>query len=78
MPTTFEARAQEIEVDDSTIELALWDTSATGELSERLRPLLYPNSHVIVICYAVDRPETLQNVTDKVRTLSLLLPQASL
>lgn len=34
---------------------------------DRLRPLSYPDSHVILICFAVDSPDSLDNVQEKVR-----------
>lgn len=33
----------------------------------RLRPLSYPDSHVILICFAIDSPDSLDNVQEKVR-----------
>lgn len=36
-------------------------------LGSRLRPLSYPDSHVILICYAIDSPDSLDNVQEKVR-----------
>ena len=35
-------------------ELALWDTAGQEDY-DRLRPLSYPETDVIVICYAVTR-----------------------
>lgn len=35
---------------------------------DRLRPLSYPDSHVILICFAIDSPDSLENVQEKVRT----------
>ncbi|KAH7098126.1 hypothetical protein BKA62DRAFT_622996 [Auriculariales sp. MPI-PUGE-AT-0066] len=35
---------------------------------DRLRPLSYPDSHVILICLAVDSPDALENVQEKVLT----------
>ncbi|CAO3694137.1 unnamed protein product [Rhizopus stolonifer] len=32
---------------------------------DRLRPLSYPDSHVILICFAVDSPDSLDNVQEK-------------
>ncbi|KAG0745039.1 hypothetical protein G6F24_015974 [Rhizopus arrhizus] len=32
---------------------------------DRLRPLSYPDSHVILICFAVDSPDSLENVQEK-------------
>jgi Ras family len=52
------------------IELALWDTAGQEEY-DRLRPLSYPDSDVILICFAVDYPTSLENVEDKVGPLSL-------
>lgn len=36
---------------------------------DRLRPLSYPDSHVILICFAVDSPDSLENVQEKVKSL---------
>lgn len=36
----------------------------------RLRPLSYPDSHVILICFAIDSPDSLDNVQEKVRKRS--------
>lgn len=35
--------------------------------SQRLRPLAYSKAHVILIGYAVDTPDSLENVTNKVK-----------
>ena len=55
----------DIEVDGKRVELALWDTSGV----DRLRPLSYPDSHVVLICFAIDSPGSLDNVQDKVRLI---------
>ena len=36
---------------------------------DRLRPLSYPDSHVILVCFSVDNPDSLENVQEKVRPL---------
>lgn len=33
---------------------------------DRLRPLSYPHSHVILLCFAIDSPDSLDNVQEKV------------
>ena len=58
----------DVEVDGRHVELMLWDT-AGQETYDRLRPLTYADSHVILICFGVDFPDSLYNVHDKVRTL---------
>ena len=46
-------------------------TAHTSRISllirSRLRPLSYPDSHVILICFAIDSPDSLDNVQEKVR-----------
>ncbi len=51
-------------VDNKTIELVLWDTAGQEDY-ERLRPLSYPDSNVIVMCYSIDIPDSLANIGDK-------------
>lgn len=45
---------------------------------DRLRPLSYPDSHVILICFAVDSPDSLDNVQEKVNLLKFLMLGSSL
>ncbi|KAI6778778.1 GTP-binding protein rhoC [Emericellopsis cladophorae] len=47
-----------------TIELALWDTAGQEEY-DRLRPLSYPETDLIFVCFAIDCPNSLDNVLDK-------------
>ena len=44
------------EVDGKHVELALWDTEGQEDY-DRLRSLSYSDSHVILICFAVDSPD---------------------
>jgi len=65
IPTVLESYIADVNLDGRRIELALWDTAGQEEY-ERLRPLTYPGSHVILICYAIDTPDSLENVVEKV------------
>ena len=58
-------------MDGKHVELALWDTAGQEDY-DRLRPLSYPDSHVILICFAVDSPDSLDNVQEKVSHLFLI------
>ena len=58
-------------MDGKHVELALWDTAGQEDY-DRLRPLSYPDSHVILICFAVDSPDSLDNVQEKVSILNTL------
>jgi len=64
VPTVFENYVADVTVDGKHVELALWDTAGQEDY-DRLRPLSYPDSHVILICFAVDSPDSLENVQEK-------------
>lgn len=61
----FDNYAADIEIDGKTVELALWDT-AGNENCDRLRPLSYPDTDVIMICFNIDSLDSLDNVIEKV------------
>lgn len=63
-PTVFDNYVTEIELDGKPVQMALWDTAGQEEY-ERLRPLSYSKAHVILIAFAVDSPDSLDNVTQK-------------
>jgi Ras homolog gene family, member A len=54
------------------VELALWDTAGQEEY-DRLRPLSYPETDIIFVCFAIDCPNSLENVMDKVSLETLFL-----
>lgn len=66
IPTVFENYVTQVQFDGKEVELALWDTAGQEEY-DRLRPLSYPESDVILIVFSVDFPASLGNVQDKVR-----------
>jgi len=63
-PTIFENYVAEIRLDGKPVQLALWDTAGQEEY-ERLRPLSYSKSHVILIAFSIDTSDSLDNVTVK-------------
>ncbi|ORX66026.1 GTP-binding protein rho1 [Linderina pennispora] len=64
IPTVFDAWVADMEVNNQPVELALWDTAGQEEF-DRLRFLCYPDASVVVICFSVDTPDSLDNVEDK-------------
>ncbi|KAI5989380.1 P-loop containing nucleoside triphosphate hydrolase protein [Pisolithus albus] len=60
-PTVFENYVHDIWVDDQLVELSLWDTAGQEEF-DRLRSLSYAETHVVIICFSVDNPVSLENV----------------
>ena len=59
-------------VDGKPISLGLWDTAGQEEY-DRLRPLSYPETDIIFVCFAIDCPNSLENVMDKVGSNSSVL-----
>lgn len=64
VPTVFENYVADITVDDKQVELALWDTAGQEDY-DRLRPLSYPDTDVVLICFGVDSPDSLENIQEK-------------
>lgn len=63
-PTIFDNYVAEIRLDNKPVQLALWDTAGQEEY-ERLRPLSYSKSHVVLIAFSIDALDSLDNVTFK-------------
>jgi small GTP-binding protein len=64
VPTVFENYVADIEVDNRQVELALWDTAGQEDY-DRLRPLSYPDTDVILMCFSIDQPDSLENIPEK-------------
>ncbi|CAI2189668.1 4014_t:CDS:1 [Funneliformis geosporum] len=64
VPTVFENYVATVPVDGKNVELALWDTAGQEDY-DRLRPLSYPDAHVVLICFSIDSHDSLENVEEK-------------
>ncbi|KAI4903962.1 hypothetical protein NFI96_013329 [Prochilodus magdalenae] len=64
VPTVFENYTASFEIDSQRIELSLWDTSGSPYY-DNVRPLSYPDSDAVLICFDISRPETLDSVLKK-------------
>jgi len=64
VPTIFESYVMDASVDGRQVEVELWDTAGQEDY-DRLRPLSYPNSHVVLICYSIACSDSLENVVEK-------------
>ncbi|KAJ1306860.1 hypothetical protein OPQ81_007845 [Rhizoctonia solani] len=60
-PTVFENYVQDVKVDDQIVELSLWDTAGQEDF-DRLRSLSYADTHLIMLCFSVDNPISLENI----------------
>ena len=61
--TIFDTDVVDVEVDDETIELAVWDTAGDQKYST-IRPLVYADADVVLVCYSVSDRKSLSNVVD--------------
>ncbi|CAL8290199.1 unnamed protein product [Lota lota] len=64
VPTVFENYTASFEIDAQRIELSLWDTSGSPYY-DNVRPLSYPDSDAVLVCFDIGRPETLDSVLKK-------------
>ncbi|KAI8987334.1 P-loop containing nucleoside triphosphate hydrolase protein [Mycotypha africana] len=65
VPTVFENYIAIIHHESGkSIELSLWDTAGQEEY-DRLRPLCYPETDVILACFAIDQVQSFENVKDR-------------
>ncbi|XP_074642244.1 ras-like GTP-binding protein rhoA [Tubulanus polymorphus] len=62
--TVFETYVADIEVSNKKVELSLWDTAGQDDY-DRLRPLSYPETDVILLCYSIDSPDSLINIQER-------------
>ena len=58
VPTVFETYVQDLTHNGRPVSLSLWDTAGQEEY-DRLRPLSYPESNIILVCFAIDCPPSL-------------------
>lgn len=63
-PTVFENYVHDIFIDNTHVELSLWDTAGQEEF-DRLRSLSYDNTHAIMLCFSVESPDSLENIETK-------------
>ena len=66
VPTVFDTYVQDVHIppNNTPVQLALWDTAGQEDF-DRLRPLCYPDSDVILICFSLDNYDSLENVVEK-------------
>lgn len=64
IPTVFETYVATIEVDNREVELALWDTAGQEDY-DRLRPLSYPDTDVLLLCFSINSPDSLENIAER-------------
>eukprot|EP00055_Hartaetosiga_balthica_P000405 m.136471 g.136471 ORF g.136471 m.136471 type:complete len:194 (-) comp10684_c0_seq1:229-810(-) len=64
VPTVFENYVANVTRPMGKVELALWDTAGQEDYAH-IRPLSYDAAHVFLICFAVDNPDSFDNISTK-------------
>ncbi|XP_076122043.1 rho-related GTP-binding protein RhoN-like [Alosa pseudoharengus] len=64
VPTVFENYTASFEFDKQRIELNMWDTSGSSYY-DNVRPLAYPDSDAVLLCFDISRPGTLESILKK-------------
>ncbi|KAJ5066112.1 hypothetical protein M0811_03445 [Anaeramoeba ignava] len=64
VPSVFENQDVYVELERKTFQLRLWDTGGQNDY-DRLRPLSYPNTNVVLICFSIVNQKSFENVKNK-------------
>merc|ERR1712137_859186 len=64
VPTVFDNRSIETTYEGKSVLLQLWDTAGQEDY-DRLRPLSYPGSDIILLCYSTVNQASFEAITEK-------------
>jgi len=64
VPTVFENVAKDVTFRGRTVTLRLWDTAGQEEW-DRLRPLSYPQTNIVLLCFSVASRTTFDSISSK-------------
>ncbi|KAJ3325969.1 hypothetical protein HDV06_002354 [Boothiomyces sp. JEL0866] len=64
VPTIFDNTVHDTCIDGQMCELSLWDTAGQEDY-DNLRPMSYCDTDAVLICFAIDSPDSLDNIATK-------------
>jgi len=64
VPTVFENYSAKMKINDKAVFLHLWDTAGQEDY-DRLRPLSYPDSDIVLLCFSTTSKNSYDSVLEK-------------
>eukprot|EP00008_Paramoeba_atlantica_P003682 CAMPEP_0201487582 /NCGR_PEP_ID=MMETSP0151_2-20130828/13876_1 /ASSEMBLY_ACC=CAM_ASM_000257 /TAXON_ID=200890 /ORGANISM="Paramoeba atlantica, Strain 621/1 / CCAP 1560/9" /LENGTH=268 /DNA_ID=CAMNT_0047872659 /DNA_START=48 /DNA_END=854 /DNA_ORIENTATION=- len=64
VPTVFENYSAKMKINDKAVFLHLWDTAGQEDY-DRLRPLSYPDSDIVLLCFSTTSKNSYDSVMEK-------------
>lgn len=64
VPTVFENYCAKMLINDKPVLLHLWDTAGQEDY-DRLRPLSYPDSNIVLLCFSTTSMNSFESVSEK-------------
>ncbi|KAL7716626.1 Rho family GTPase [Entamoeba marina] len=64
IPTVFDNFSRLQTVDGEQVTMSIWDTAGQEEY-DRLRPMSYPNTNILIICFSIDSRSSFGNISQR-------------
>ncbi|EDR24069.1 GTPase_rho, putative [Entamoeba dispar SAW760] len=64
IPTVFDNFSRLETVDGEQVTMSIWDTAGQEEY-DRLRPMSYPDTNMLIICFAIDSKSSFVNISQR-------------
>ncbi|KAK9760599.1 GTP-binding protein Rho1 [Basidiobolus ranarum] len=65
IPRVFYSYVAELEINGREVEMAFWDTVEGQEEYDRLRPLSYQHTHVLLLCFSISSRDSFESIQKK-------------
>ncbi|VDI62241.1 Hypothetical predicted protein [Mytilus galloprovincialis] len=64
VPTVFDNYSTNIMIDEKPVCVGFWDTAGQEDY-DRLRPLSYPQTDIVLLCFSISGTDSLENITSR-------------
>ncbi|KAL8588273.1 hypothetical protein ACOMHN_008576 [Nucella lapillus] len=62
LPTVLDTYVTHVQVEQTAVELTVTDTARQEDYVDLPQPYSYPDTDVVIVCFAIDNPDSLENV----------------